>query len=203
MDLIRHFEQQMITASRPYLQAGDVVRVETKVQEGGKTRLQAFEGTILGIRGSGPSATFTVRRETGHFGVERIFPLHSPLIENIVIVRRQKVRRAKLTYLRERGRRRFKEDVKAMQRYLKDEEDKKRLAALRQAQAEEAAEKRRLAEQEAATEEPQKKDDAVKQDEPKAEAAEEKAQDISEVTTPGGESGTGKKEREPGKAGAQ
>lgn len=145
MDLLRHFEQQMRTVERPYLQPGDVVRVEMKVHEGGKTRLQAFEGTLLGIRGSGPSATITVRRETGHFGVERIFPLYSPLIEKIDIVKRQKVRRAKLTYLRQAGRRRFKEDVKAMQRHIKEEEDKKRLAALRQAQAEKAAEKKRLA----------------------------------------------------------
>ncbi|MBI4022438.1 MAG: 50S ribosomal protein L19 [Candidatus Andersenbacteria bacterium] len=141
MDLLRHFEQQMRTIERPYLQPGDVVRVEMKVQESGKTRLQAFEGTILGIRGSGPSATMTVRRETGHFGVERIFPLYSPLIEKIDIIKRQKVRRAKLTYLRQAGRRRFKEDVKAMQRHIKEEEDRKRLK--------EAAEKKRIEEAEA------------------------------------------------------
>jgi len=116
MDLIRHFEeQQMKDVTRPFLKAGDVVRVEMKVQEGDKTRLQAFEGTVLGVRGSGPSATFTVRRETGHFGVERIFPLYSPLIANIEVQRRQKVRRAKLNYLRHAGRS-HKTEIKLDQR---------------------------------------------------------------------------------------
>lgn len=121
MDLLRYFERQQVKDSeRPVLHPGDVVRVEMKVQEGEKTRLQTFEGVMLGIRGSGPSTTFIVRRETGGFGVERIFPLYNPLITNIEIVKRQKVRRAKLTYLRQAGRRRFKEDVKAMQRYVKE-----------------------------------------------------------------------------------
>jgi large subunit ribosomal protein L19 len=143
MDFVHYFEQQQTQGlTRPLLRSGDAVRVEMKVQEGDKTRLQAFEGVVLGIRGSGPSATFTVRRETGHFGVERIFPLYSPLIENIEIVKRQKVRRAKLTYLRNSGRRRFKDDVRAMQRHIKEEDEKKRVAV--------AAEKKRLAEKEAA-----------------------------------------------------
>jgi len=129
MDLLRYFEKQQVkTVERPRLQAGDIVRVETKIEEADKSRLQTFEGTVLGVRGSGPSVTFTVRRETGNFGVERIFPLYSPLITNIEIVKRQKVRRAKLNYLRQAGRRRFKEDVKAMQRHIKDEESKNRLA---------------------------------------------------------------------------
>jgi len=143
MDLIRHFEQQQVgDIERPLLQAGDIVRVEMKVTEGDKTRLQSFEGTVLGVRGSGPSATFTVRRETGNFGVERIFPLYSPLVTNIEIVKRQKVRRARLHYLRDAGRRRFKEDVKAMQRHIKEEDERKRVA--------EAAEKKKAAEAEAA-----------------------------------------------------
>lgn len=129
MDLLRYFEKQQIkTVDRPRLQAGDIVRVETKIEEADKSRLQTFEGTVLGVRGSGPSVTFTVRRETGNFGVERIFPLYSPLITNIEIVKRQKVRRARLNYLRQAGRRRFKEDVKAMQRHIKDEDTKTRLA---------------------------------------------------------------------------
>ncbi len=101
---------------RPVLQPGDIVRVETKVTEGEKTRLQTFEGTVLGIRGTGPSSTFTVRRVTAGFGVERIFPLYTPLITNIEIVKRQKVRRAKLTYLRKGKRRRVKEDFGSMER---------------------------------------------------------------------------------------
>ncbi|HLD25753.1 MAG TPA: 50S ribosomal protein L19 [Candidatus Andersenbacteria bacterium] len=165
MDLVRHFEQQQITGTdRPLLRSGDIVRVEMKVQEGGKTRRQAFEGTVLAIRGSGPSATFTVRRETGNFGVERIFPLYSPLITEIEIVKRQKVRRAKLSYLRQEGRRRFKEDVRAMQRHVQEESDKKRLV--------EQAEKKKLEEAAAAEAKAAKaeKAEAEKQDSPSPEA---------------------------------
>lgn len=129
MDYLRYFEQQQVAATeRPQLRAGDIVRVDMKVTEGDKERIQPFEGTVLGIRGSGPSVTFTVRREVGRFAVERIFPLYSPLITKIDIVKRQKVRRAKLTYLREEGRRRFKEDLKTMQWHVHAEQEKKRLA---------------------------------------------------------------------------
>ncbi len=129
MDILKEFNQQQTkNIERPSLKAGDIVRVETKVTEGSKTRLQVFEGTVLAMRGSGPSKSFTVRRLTGSFGVERIFPLYSPVITAINIVRRQKVRRAKLTYLRASARRRVKDDVKAVQRHLKEEMDKKRLA---------------------------------------------------------------------------
>lgn len=152
MDLVREFELKQIEGiNRPILKAGDIVRIETKVVEGEKSRIQAFEGTVLAIRGSGPSTSFTVRRETGKFAVERVFPLYSPLITNIEIVKRQKVRRAKLYYLRQEGRRRVKEDELAMQRHVKEEADKKRLAeeakkrqeeeALRQAQDKQQAEK--------------------------------------------------------------
>jgi large subunit ribosomal protein L19 len=114
MDHLRYFEQEQVkTIDRPQLRAGDIVRVNMKITEGDKERIQPFEGTILGIRGGGPSVSFTVRREIGRFAVERIFPLYSPLITNIEILKRQKVRRARLTYLREEGRRRVKEDSKA------------------------------------------------------------------------------------------
>lgn len=152
MDLVREFQKQQIAdIDRPKLQPGDVVRVSTKVKEGEKERIQAFEGTVMAIRGSGPSVTFTVRREVGKFGVERIFPLYSPLITGIEIVRRQKVRRAKLSYLRDTARRRFKEDVLAMQRHVKEEGDKKRLAedATRRAQEEAEAEEKAKAKAEA------------------------------------------------------
>jgi large subunit ribosomal protein L19 len=145
MDLLREFEKDQTKAiDRPLLKAGDIVRVETKIQEGEKSRLQTFEGTVISIRGSGPSASFTVRRDASGFGVERIFPLYSPLISEIEIVKRQKVRRAKLTYLRKVGRRRVKEDELSMQRHLKSESDKKRLAedAKKRAQEEEAAKAR-------------------------------------------------------------
>lgn len=158
MDLVREFELKQIEGiNRPTLKAGDIVRVGTKVVEGDKSRIQAFEGTVLGIRGSGPSTSFTVRRETGKFGVERVFPLYSPLITNIEIIKRQKVRRAKLFYLRHEGRRRVKEDSLAMQRHVKEDADKKRLAAESAKRAEELAleeEKKAKKTEEKASEEP-------------------------------------------------
>jgi large subunit ribosomal protein L19 len=151
MDVLRLFELEQIKGiNRPILRPGDIVRIGTKVVEGDKSRVQSFEGTVLGIRGSGPSTSFTVRRETGKFGVERVFPLYSPLITNIEIVKRQKVRRAKLNYLRQEGRRRVKEDELSMQRYVKEEADKKRLAEEATKRAEEkAAEEEKKAKQEA------------------------------------------------------
>lgn len=129
MDLLREFElDQIKSVDRPHLRAGDIVRVGMKITEGEKTRVQTFEGTVIGVRGSGPSTSFTVRRETGRFAVERIFPLYNPLITAIEIVKRQKVRRAKLNYLRQAGQRRVKEDELAMQRHLRAEEEKTRLA---------------------------------------------------------------------------
>jgi large subunit ribosomal protein L19 len=140
MDALRLFELQQIEGvNRPILRAGDIVRIGTKVVEGDKSRIQAFEGTILNVRGSGPSSSFTVRRETGKFAVERVFPLYSPLVTTIEIVKRQKVRRAKLNYLRQEGRRRVKEDSLSMQRHVKEESDKKRLTEEALKRSEEAA----------------------------------------------------------------
>ena len=86
----------------PDFSPGDTVRVYVKIVEGDKERIQAFEGHVLQKRGSGISSTFTVRKVSNGVGVERIFPLHSPSIEKIEVVRRGKVRRAKLFYLRQR-----------------------------------------------------------------------------------------------------
>ena len=85
----------------PPFRAGDTVRVNVKVKEGDKERLQAFEGVVIARKGSGVSATFTVRKISNGVGVERIFPLHSPMLESVNVVRRGRVRRAKLFYLRE------------------------------------------------------------------------------------------------------
>jgi len=85
----------------PPFRAGDTVRVNVRVKEGDKERLQAFEGTVIARRGSGVSATFTVRKISNGVGVERIFPVHSPMLAEITVVRRGRVRRAKLFYLRE------------------------------------------------------------------------------------------------------
>ena len=84
----------------PPFRAGDTVRVSVRVKEGEKERLQAFEGTVIARRGSGVSATFTVRKISNGVGVERIFPVHSPMIGDLAVVRRGRVRRAKLYYLR-------------------------------------------------------------------------------------------------------
>ena len=85
----------------PPFRAGDTLRVNVRVREGDKERLQAFEGVCIARRGSGVSETFTVRKVSNGVGVERIFPVHSPMIGDIVVVRRGRVRRAKLYYLRE------------------------------------------------------------------------------------------------------
>jgi large subunit ribosomal protein L19 len=86
----------------PPFRVGDAVRVSTRVKEGDKERLQAFEGTVIARRGSGTRETFTVRKISYGIGVERIFPLHSPLISKIRLVKQRDVKRAKLYYLRER-----------------------------------------------------------------------------------------------------
>lgn len=186
MDLVRYFEQQQIKETdRPAIQAGDSVRVETKVKEGDKERLQGFEGTVIGVRGSGPSITFTVRREVGRFAVERIFPLYSPIITKIDIVKRQKVRRAKLNYLRTSGRRRVKEDERAMQRYVHAEEEKARLAEEarrreeeKQRKEEEAA--RRAADKAKREAEEKAQAETTAKEEPKTEASKTKPEENKE-----------------------
>ncbi len=84
----------------PAFRAGDTLRVNVRVKEGEKERLQAFEGVCIARKGAGVSATFTVRKISNGVGVERIFPLHSPMLAEIKVVRRGRVRRAKLFYLR-------------------------------------------------------------------------------------------------------
>ncbi|MGD2114422.1 MAG: 50S ribosomal protein L19 [Acidobacteriota bacterium] len=86
----------------PEFRAGDTVRVHVRVVEGDKSRIQVFQGVVIARRGGGTRETFTVRKISGGIGVERIFPLHSPNVDKIEVVRRGKVRRAKLYYLRGR-----------------------------------------------------------------------------------------------------
>ena len=87
--------------SRPAMRSGDTVRVHVKVREGDKERIQVFEGMVIGMHRGGTNATFTVRKVSFGQGVERIFPLHSPTIDRIDVVRGARVRRAKLYFLRE------------------------------------------------------------------------------------------------------
>jgi large subunit ribosomal protein L19 len=88
-------------AERPQMKAGDTVKVHVKVREGDKERIQVFEGIIIGLHRGGARATFTVRKVSFGQGVERIFPLHSPIIQKVEVIRTAKVRRAKLYYLRD------------------------------------------------------------------------------------------------------
>jgi len=101
-DIIRSIEKEQLRTDIPDFKVGDTVRVYVKVIEGTRERLQAFEGTVIRRKGGGIRETFTVRRVSYGVGVERTFPLHSPRIDRLEIVRRGKVRRAKLYYLRNR-----------------------------------------------------------------------------------------------------
>ncbi len=102
MDIIKSVTADLLRTDLPELNIGDTVRVYVKVKEGTRERLQAFEGTIIRKKNGGISETFTVRRISYGVGVERTFPVHSPNIGKIEIVRKGKVRRAKLYYLRDR-----------------------------------------------------------------------------------------------------
>lgn len=102
MDIIKSVTADLLRTDLPELNIGDTVRVHVKVKEGTRERLQAFEGTIIKKKNGGISETFTVRRISYGVGVERTFPVHSPNIGKIEIVRKGKVRRAKLYYLRDR-----------------------------------------------------------------------------------------------------
>ena len=94
-------QKEWMKSNLPPFRPGDTVRVNVRVKEGEKERQQAFEGVCIARRGGGVSASFTVRKVSNGVGVERIFPLHSPMIADIVVVRRGVVRRAKLYYLRD------------------------------------------------------------------------------------------------------
>ncbi|MBP1606002.1 MAG: rplS [Acidobacteria bacterium] len=100
MKAIEVVERQQLT-EKPPMKPGETVRVHVKVREGDKERIQVFEGVVIGLRGGGARASFTVRKVSFGQGVERIFPLHSPIIDKIEVLRAARVRRAKLYYLRD------------------------------------------------------------------------------------------------------
>lgn len=157
------------------IKAGDTVRVHQKIQDKGKTRIQIFEGLVLARKhGDEPGSTFTVRKVASGVGVEKIFPLYSPLIDKLEIVKRAKVRRAKLYYIREKVARQVKRQMRRSEFVDISTESGAEAAAREAAEAEaKAAEEAKKAEEEAA-----------KQAEAEAKAAEEAAPEATEAEQP-------------------
>ena len=102
MDALKLIAQDSIKSDAPVIEIGDTVKVSVKIREGDKERIQLFEGTVIARKGSGVSETFTVRRVSYGVGVERVFPVHSPNVAKVEVVRHGRVRRSKLYYLRDR-----------------------------------------------------------------------------------------------------
>jgi large subunit ribosomal protein L19 len=159
MDLIRQLEAEQaakIEAKRklPEFQPGDTVRVQVRVTEGSRTRVQAYEGVVIARSGSGFQENFTVRKISYGEGVERVFPVYSPLVEGVEIVRRGKVRRAKLYYLRDRRGKsaRISENTGVRARKLNDAEREAAAAERAKIEAEKVAAAEALAAEKAAAE---------------------------------------------------
>ena len=102
MDKIQAFVSEQLKQEVPQFEVGDVIRVHNKIKEGTRERIQLFEGTVIANHGGGISETFTVRRISYGVGLEKTFPLHSPKVEKVQLIRAGKVRRAKLYYLRDK-----------------------------------------------------------------------------------------------------
>ena len=103
LNLVNEITKSQMRTDFPEIKAGITIRVDVKIKEGNKERIQAFEGIVIKVQGSGIGETFTVRKLSSGVGVERTFPINSPLIDKITIIRVGKVRRAKLYYLRSRS----------------------------------------------------------------------------------------------------
>ena len=102
MDLLRAVESSQMRTDLPRFRSGDTVRVHVKIKEGDKFRIQIFEGVVIAQKSNSISSTFTVRKVSSGYGIERIFPVHSPIIEKMEVMKSGKVRRARLYYLRGR-----------------------------------------------------------------------------------------------------
>ena len=102
MNLVEAFTNEQLKKELPVIRIGDTIRVHNKIKEGNRQRIQMFEGTVIAKHGGGISETFTVRRMSYGVGVEKTFPIHSPNVEKVDVIRVGKVRRAKLYYLRDR-----------------------------------------------------------------------------------------------------
>ncbi|MBR2802644.1 MAG: 50S ribosomal protein L19 [Erysipelotrichaceae bacterium] len=103
LNLVTEITKEQMRSDLPELRPGQTVKVDVRIKEGDKSRIQAFEGVVIAVKGSGIGRTFTVRKLSNGVGVERSFPINSPLIDKITVVRQGKVRRAKLFYLRNRS----------------------------------------------------------------------------------------------------
>ena len=101
-DIIKNLEAEQLKENAPEFRVGDTVKVYAKIKEGNRERIQVFEGTVLKRQGGGVRETFTVRKNSNGVVVEKTWPIHSPHVEKVEVVRRGKVRRAKLNYLRDR-----------------------------------------------------------------------------------------------------
>ena len=102
MDALKIISADSVKQEIPAFEVGDTVRIGVNIREGDKERVQMFEGTVIARKGSGISETFTVRRVSYGVGIERVYPIHSPNVKEVKVIRRGKVRRAKLYYLRDR-----------------------------------------------------------------------------------------------------
>jgi len=100
MNKLHDVEKEYLRSEAPEFRSGDTVKVHVKVREGDKERIQIFQGVVISRKGSSVNESFTVRKMSGGIGVERVFPLHSPILDKIEVLRRGRVRRAKLYYLR-------------------------------------------------------------------------------------------------------
>ena len=102
MDAMKIITEGMVKENKPQFNVGDTVRVSVRIKEGERERIQAFEGTVIAKKHGGVAETFTVRRVSYGVGIERVFPINSPFVEKVTVIRKGKVRRAKLFYLRGR-----------------------------------------------------------------------------------------------------
>lgn len=103
LNLVREITADQLKTNAPDVRPGQTVRIDVKIKEGDKSRIQVFEGVVIRVQGSGIGKTFTVRKISNGVGVERTFPIHSPLIGDVTIIRKGKVRRSRLYYLRNRS----------------------------------------------------------------------------------------------------
>lgn len=139
MNMLQQFEKQQLRDTVPEFNIGDTVDVHVRIVEGSKTRVQIFSGTVIARKGASNRAMFTVRRIVAGEGVERVFPLHSPWIEEINVKRYGQVRRAKLYYLRDRVGKATKVKEKIGAAFRKKAEEKAKAKTARAAKAESAA----------------------------------------------------------------